>query len=202
MILGKNGKWMWLTSKAACLGDVVERCPQLVIDRFVLITSHDSGLIVLDDQQLKDGWKYLGEVANNPELVSDFKREGAFALSPRISATSILPVDVYDEWYVFAKPPQFETAEVFINWGAFSLSFGHTGRHELAPHGFEGRFWDQLLVLNPLSYIADNGYGTLLFTTADALLYEQMLLAIQDIELEVSTACDAKSPMDLGDCPS
>lgn len=49
------------------------------------------------------------------------------------------------------------------------------------------------LELNPLAYIADN--ESFSFVTQDALLYEQVLLAVQKVELEIGTACDARSTL-------
>jgi hypothetical protein len=185
MILGKNGKWMWLSSKAACMGDLVEKCSQILIDKFVLITSLDSGSYRLDDELIKSGWKYVGKDADD--------NEEEFALSPRITNPSILPRVHYDEWYVFNSPPKLETVEVFINLVDFGFSIGHVGLHKMESCTFEERFWDQLNVINPFAYIADN--GTLLFATFDGNLYEQVVLAVQDEERAVETACDARSTL-------
>lgn len=190
MLLGKNGKWNWLTSKAACLADVVERCPQLVIDRFVLITSLDSGLVQLDEAKLKAGWKPMCKRRRNFDWSHDVW-EDPLALSPRIADPKILPTDMYDEWYVFCTEPQIDTIEVFVNWG-FSPTFGHIGPQELGTHGeLEEHFWDQLAVINPRAYIADN--LELSFVTSDDPLFEQVMIAVQSVEFEVGTACDARS---------
>ena len=199
MLLGKNGKWSWLSSKAACMSDVVEKCPQSVIDKFVLVTSLDSGLVILDEERIKNGWKYVGKKAQNPELTSNYKVEGEFALSPRVTNPADIPKDIchgntYDEWYVFTSPPQIEAAEVFINWGGFGFSIGHIGLYELEGHTFEDRFWNQLSAINPHAYLADN--GTLLFATADGGLFEQVMIVVQNEELEIGTACDARSTLE------
>ena len=201
MIIGKYGKWMWLTSKSACMGDVVEKCPQLVIDKFVLVTSLDSGIVILDEQRLKDGWKYTVKEAHNPDFIGQDNRQGVFALSPRVSNPAEIPRDIchgnmYDEWYVFDSPPQIESLEVFINWGGFDLSIGHLGLHKMEPHAFEDRFWNQLAITQPHAYIADS--GTLLFTTDDDVLYQQVTMAVQDVEFQVQTACDARSTLGPG----
>lgn len=194
MLMGKNDKWMWVTSKAACLSEVVEGCPQLFVDRFVFITSFDSGLVQLNEEMLNAGWKHMGKRRKNFEWSGD-EWEDPLALSPRISDPTILPIDTYDEWYVFFSAPQIDTVEVFVNWG-FSPTFGHTGMHELRTHPeLEEHFWAQMNELNPHAYIADN--ESLSFVTADAARYEQVMLAIQNIELEIGTACDARST--LGD---
>jgi hypothetical protein len=190
MLLGKNGKWQWITSKAACLSDVVELCPQLFIDRFVLITSFDSGLVTLDEEKLKAGWKPTCKRRRNFDWSGEVWEE-PLALSPRVSDPKILPTDMYDEWYVFCTEPQIDTIEVFVNW-EFSPTFGHIGMQELGMHvELEAHFWNQLAVINPRAYIADN--QTLSFATADDALFEQVMIAVQDVELEVGTACDAKS---------
>ncbi len=199
MILGKNGKWMWLTSKAACLKDVVELCPQLVIDRFVLITSYDSGYVTLTDEHLHAGWQYTGGDAQ----IFEWRpvRDGQFALSPRVSNAAMLPIDMYDEWYVFYKPPVIHQLKIFVNAG-FSPTSGKVGLAEETSseyyEEFETHFWQQLSELDPRAYVADN--FNLSFVTSDEILFEQVVLAVQDVEQEVSTACDAKSPTDPNDC--
>ncbi len=191
MLLGKYGKWQWLNSKAACLADVVERCPQLVIDRFVLVTSYDSGLLQLDEEKLKAGWKHMCKRRRSFDWAHP-EWEEPLALSPRVSDPGILPIDMYDEWYVFYTEPQIDTIEVFVNWN-FSPTFGHTGLHELSTHvQLEVHFWNQLAVINPRAYVADN--QTLSFATSDDVLFEQVMIAVQNVEFEVGTACDVKSP--------
>lgn len=183
---------MWLNSKAPCLADIVELCPQMVIDRFVFITSLDSGLVQLNEDRLKTGWKPMGKRRKNFEWSHD-EWEDPLALSPRVSNAMILPTDMYDEWYLFTEEPQIDTIEVFVNWN-FSPTFGYAGMKELDTHvELEEHFWNQIAELNPLAYIAYN--ESFSFVTQDAPLYEQVLAAVQNVELEIGTACDARSTL-------
>lgn len=190
MILGKNGKWMWLTSKATGLRDVVERCPQFVIDKFVLVTSLDSGSLLLDESRLQSGWTYMGKEAQSADSAIDADARD-FTLSPRVKNTSILPTEWYDEWYVFPSPPQIGSLEVFVNDPDFCLTIGHIGLHEVVPYKFEEQFWMQIERVNPFSFISDN--GVLSFATSDGSLYEQVVIAVQDVEHLVAASCDARS---------
>lgn len=186
---------MWLTSKAACLKDVVELCPQLFIDRFVLITSYDSGYVTLTEEQLQAGWKYTGSDAQNFDWLPP--RDGLFALSPRVSDPTKVPIDMFDEWYVFYTPPVIDKLEVFVNrmfyptTGKVGLAEEQTSDHFVE---YEALFWKQLSDVNPRAYISDN--QTLSFVTFDSVLYEQVVMAVQDVEREVGTACDARSATD------
>lgn len=183
---------MWLNSKAPCLADIVELCPQMVIDRFVFITSIDSGLVQLDEDRLKAGWKPMGKRRKNFDWSHD-ECENPLALSPRVSNPVILPTGTYDEWYLFTKEPQIDTVEVFAN-GNFSPTFGYAEMKENHAHvELEQHFWNQIAELDPLAYIADN--QSFSFVTQDTSLYEQVLLAVQKVELEIGTACDARSTL-------
>ena len=92
---------------------------------------------------------------------------GDTAISPIVRSPSDVPTDnSYDEWYVYEAAPALSAVEVFINYGAFSLRdpSEHSQTDAISRGSVEwlawlrdaqNRFWNQLLRLNPESYLAD-----------------------------------------------
>jgi hypothetical protein len=175
MLLGKNGKWMWLTSRATALFELIERCPSIILSRHVVVTAFDSSPLELRESELESGWKYFGKSA----------------LSPRVTHTNQIPCDNFDEWYLFSATPNKEIDQVFINYCGFRLTAGHTGIQQLEGIPEESQFWEQLNIVQPYAYVA--GGDNLVFVTTDDALFEQVMIAVQNVEFEVGTACDAKS---------
>ena len=49
---GSRSRYHWLTSSEIELGTLVERCPEILENKFVAITSFDSGPLVLNDEEI------------------------------------------------------------------------------------------------------------------------------------------------------
>ncbi len=162
MLLGENGKWMWLTAPDLSPNDVLKRCPQLVIDRFVLITSKDNKPRALTEDCQKIGWQ---------------ARE-KYVLSPRIGSIDQLSAQFFDEWYIFLAPAEPAINENFVSHEGFRLTKGHMGLFEMKADEQEVRFWEQLSAVRPHAFIAAN--ENLFFCTDDGDLYESVAIAIQD----------------------
>ena len=107
--------------------------PELVVNRYVVNTSFDSGLLVPSDAERKQGWYVHGELAH----------------SPLIRSTDQLPYDQFDEWLVFEKPVQIDGFKTMVNHVGFTpIDFDWEDKRE--------RYWDQVLRLQPLHIIAQN----------------------------------------------
>ncbi len=152
-----NGDYHWLTAAGdVYLGTLLSVCPEIVLGRFVAVTSYDSGFLELGDRNSAAGWIAQDNIAYSPRISSidilSFQRDGAD--SPG-----------YDEWYVFPEErrlnPVFEgyyfefkpdagEILVFVNWFAFVL-------HDPEPYmpDILDRFWDQLRSIGPAAFIAD-----------------------------------------------
>lgn len=130
MQLGHYKEWSWLTTNKMYIADVLKAYPNLVINKHVLITSYDSGLVILDEKKLQSGWTYSGHVCHPHEFAKEAEPDRQFALSPRVADPQILPLDMYDEWYVFENPPKINELLVYVNY-EFRLSLGHMGLYAL-----------------------------------------------------------------------
>jgi hypothetical protein len=155
---GIHGSYHWLTSTEDYSGTLLRVCPEIVLGRYVAVTSTDSGILRLSEAERASGWH---------------SRQG-IAYSPKIGFAADIPHQVdgpdapgYDEFYVFENPcelgersqgnlflEEFAPAPgrtiVFVNWAAFQL-------HDPDPavQALVSLFWPQLERIQPESYIAD-----------------------------------------------
>jgi len=146
MARGGQGHYSWLESVGPTLGDVLEVAPDLVVGRWVAITSFDSGPLEPTAEELSQGWR----------------TENGVAVSPRVDSPFDLPHDQFDEWYVFADPIEKPKITVFVNNCNFQLSrpdYAGTDRVGAAllaatVSEWQDLFWAQLEELEPLAYMA------------------------------------------------
>jgi hypothetical protein len=110
---GKHGQFLWLERSIDAravdrpLIRLTKHCPDVLLGKRVVVTALDSGPFRPNEVQLNAGWK----------------RDGRFAISPRISDAGDVPFcGCFDEWYVFddAVPVTLDI-QVFVNMGTFSL---------------------------------------------------------------------------------
>ncbi|SRR6266404_1287424 len=147
---GLHGEYEWLTTRRDGLDALLRACPQVVIGKYVAITSFDSSPLPLNEIEKNAGWE---------------SRKGA-GYSPKVQTVETLPFEEYNEWYVLQSPfdlgqisqtdvlkyplPSGEIA-VFVNYGCFRLHMPDVP----AMQDLIELFWTQLESINPESYIAD-----------------------------------------------
>ena len=138
------------------MGTLLQLCPEAVLNRYLAVTSFDSGIRTPSEQETNAGWQFSGDVAYSPMVTSvdtlQFQRDG-------------LEFPGYDEWYVFDTPrklgPLFHGSPFefqagrgetinFVNMFAFVL-------HDDDPNirGIFNIFWRQLKTFEPETFIAD-----------------------------------------------
>ena len=152
---GTHGEFHWLTVGGdVYMGTFLTLVPEAVLGRYLAVTSLDSG-VPREFPELLPGWKLRGDVVYSPIVESVgsllYQRDGPE--SPG-----------YDEWYVFATPHdlgqvfhgnyfEFQPGRgetlVFVNTFAFVLH-----KPGVLPEILD-RFWNQLEIIDPESYIAD-----------------------------------------------
>lgn len=169
METGSRGRYFWLTSADHDLDNLLMSCPQIVLARYLAVTSFDSGSLV----------------PNKDEVIAGWESRGGIAYSPKIESVEKLPYDLYDEWYLFKSPRDlgnlfqgnvFETSlqdgqvASFVNFGGFSL-------HSPEMKDLADLFWLQLGLIQPESFIAD---GRLLnFVTYDEQRFAAVCAALR-----------------------
>jgi hypothetical protein len=173
---GQAGEYRWLATGRYVLHDLLEACPEAVLGKCLVVSSFDSGHLVPTPKELKKGW-----------LV-----HGRLAVLPRVAAIGELPHDLYDEWYIFASPTLPKIAEIFVNYGGFTLrpmsvaeeferarnSVGAIADLKMIQQEFDRQqgvidsFWAQMEQVRPESYISDG--DNLIFATSDPKLFERV----------------------------
>src|SRR5690348_7922714 len=104
---GEFNEYVWIEwdDRSAFLNELISLAPSLVLGKYLVNTSFDSGKLPLGNDEITNGWSY----------------DGALTLSPEIRAITMIPVCQYDEWYIFETPKQLEDCEAFVNYCGFSL---------------------------------------------------------------------------------
>ncbi len=98
---GSRAGYQWLTSDQHCLDDIVRLCPEVLLNRFLAITSTDSGDPKWWAEKLP-GWECRGGVG----------------YSPRLDSTAGISCQGFDEWYTFDTAA--DLGEVIRNENPFS----------------------------------------------------------------------------------
>ena len=170
---GSRGIYEWLVADEDI--DLPKICPEIVLGKYVAITSNDSGPYIPNEHEVAAGWDSHGKIAYSPTMVN----------------TDDLPrsPEAYDEWYVFTRPVDlgnshlgeniFEVAQApghvsdFVNYGHFTFD---------RPDALTELFWKQMEWIRPESYMADGFY--LNFATANKRLFAIIRNAVNVLHLE------------------
>jgi hypothetical protein len=171
--VGTRGRYDWLVSEYQ-IDDLLRTCPETVLNKYLAITSFDSGPLSLSENEKAAGWQSRGSIA----------------YSPRVTTVHDLPHDLFDEWYVLEAPVDlggllspaknpFEASLQkglvcpFVNFGGFSLS-------RPAMKDPADMLWQQLEWIRPESYIADGDY--LNFVSSNRDIFGAVQKALRALE--------------------
>jgi hypothetical protein len=168
---GARGEYQWLTSGQHDLAALLQMCPQVVLGKYIAVTSFDSGPLILNDDEVSAGWRARNDIAYSPKIQSvDKLTHGERA--------------GWNEWYVFGAPMDlgqmfsgnvFEyplqpgTVAAFVNYSGFSF-------HTPIMKDLADLFWKQLEWICPESYIADG--DILNFASRDKRLFAGVLQSL------------------------
>lgn len=164
---GKHGVYDWLVTDEFV--DLPQICPQVFVGKYVAITSIDSWPLFPSDEDLAAGWQTREKIA----------------YSPKLRSPEDLPLEGWDEWYIFEKltdlgisligenifemPQQRGHVSVFVN---YNLALHRPDMEDLA-----SLFWQQLEWIQPESYVAINDY--LNFVSSDKNLFTAVHAALK-----------------------
>jgi hypothetical protein len=167
---GSHGLYEWLVTDQRF--DLLQACPEIVVGKYVAITSLDSGPLILTAKETIAGWQ----------------SRGGIAYSPQISNVEDLPRAGWDEWYIFESPADlgvshlgenvFEVPQeqrhvsVLVN---YCIALHQPGMEDLAT-----LLWQQIAWIRPESYVADNDY--LNFVSMNKTLFAKVYEAVKALE--------------------
>jgi hypothetical protein len=151
LTVGSQGSYEWLVTDENF--DLLQLCPEVVLGKFVAVTSIDSSEFVPTEKETAAGWQSHGKIA----------------YSPKIQHAADLPREGWDEWYIFndfndpadlgksyLQENVFEAPRgqghlsVFVNY-CFALNQPEMDR-------LVTLFWQQMEWVRPESYVADSDY--------------------------------------------
>jgi hypothetical protein len=168
---GSANGYHWLVSTNRQL-DVLECCPDVVLGKYVAITSFDSGALRLTEEQRSAGWVSRGEIAYSPE----------------IQHVNTVPQTYFSELYVFDAPtnlgvlaaPSAKIFESEMQQGQVHTFVNYDfGFHDPEYADLAHMFWRQLGWMKAESYLAENDY--LIFVTANAKVFAPVYEALRQV---------------------
>ena len=148
LTLGSKGVYEWLVTDEQF--DLLQICPEIVLGKYVAITSIDSGELVPTDNERAAGWHSHEKIA----------------YSPRVQHAGDLPREGWDEWYIFNNPTELGTSHLQENIFEVPRGRGHLSvfvnycfaLHRPEMESIAALFWQQMDWVCPESYVADNDY--------------------------------------------
>ena len=125
------------------VGELVKKCPEIFIGKYLVMTALDSSPLTLSEEQKQAGWVRRGDLVYSPKLLSLEEVHGG----------------EFDEWYLFEQPMAEQWPDVFVNDWGWSLA----PTEDTAIRTFQASFWRLLERIRPETYIADG--NTLIVAT-------------------------------------
>ncbi len=166
MAIGARGDYQWVTSEQHYLDDIVRLCPEVLLGRYLAVTSTDSGDPARWAKELS-GWECRGGVAYSPRLESiegiDYQVHGRGNGG-------------FDEWYLFEVPADLGGEIVALVNYYFSPDLANDARSVI--------FWEQIEKFQPESYISD-GSECVTFVSRNAGLFQSVCEAFAIAEVRI-----------------
>lgn len=170
LTVGSQASYEWFVTDQQF--DLLQVCPDVVLGKYVAITSFDSGPLLPTEEEKAAGWRSQSNIA----------------YSPKIQDAASVPHDQYDEWYIsdspidlgvshiggniFEAPQEQGHLSVFVNYG-FAL---HPPERAAT---LADLFWPQMARVHPETYVADNDYLT--FVTLNRSLFARVFDAVKTL---------------------
>lgn len=174
MTVGSYGAYEWLATEQS-LDDLLRLCPELVLGKYIAITSIDSGSFYPTDEQFASVWE---------------NRHG-IAYSSRIENVEQIPREGWDEWYIFEnpadlgaliRPSEKSVFEASLTSGeVYAFVNFNFGLHASSDKSMAPYFWKQFEWIRPQTYIADSGYH-LMVISSDRTLFKAARQVVSELE--------------------
>ena len=165
--VGSQDSYDWLVTDEDF--DLLELCPEIVLGKYVAVTSIDSGHLTPTDKEMATGWQSRANIA----------------YSPKIENAQDVPFEGWDEWYIFNTPTDLGTSHLAENIFEVPHEQGHLS--VLVNYGFAlypperanlaDLFWPQLARIGPESYVANNDFLT--FVSINKALFARVRDALK-----------------------
>ena len=105
--VGSQVSYEWLVTDENF--DLLELCPEIVLGKYVAVTSIDSGQLIPTEKETVAGWQSRAKIA----------------YSPKIENAQDLLHGGWDEWYIFNTPSDLGTSHLAENIFEMPQEQGH-----------------------------------------------------------------------------
>ena len=95
--VGSRDSYEWLVTDEDF--DLLELCPEIVLGKYLAVTSIDSSQLIPTEKEKAAGWQSRANVA----------------YSPKINNGEDVPRDGWDEWYIFNTPTDLGNSHLAEN---------------------------------------------------------------------------------------
>jgi hypothetical protein len=171
---GTHREYEWIVADPN-LDDLLRLVPEIVLGKYVAVTSIDSSPLIPTDEEREVGWE----------------SRGGIAYSPRITGVEVLPREGWDEWWVFEKQiddlgqlVSVTECNIFaspVSRGAVHALVNYNlGLHLPEMQPLIDIFWRQFDWIRPQSYLAEND-SYLTVVSADKDLINATRHALQNL---------------------
>ena len=179
--VGAHADYEWLVTEQY-LEDLLKLCPEIVLGKYIAVTSNDSGHFYPTEEERAAGWQIRNGIA----------------YGPKVEDAQSLPRAGWDEWFVFENPTDLggmapQGSNPFaapLTWGgvhAFVNSNFNLGLHtDNGGNGIAPYFWKQFSWIRPQSYIAESDYF-LTFISANKHLFASVCDALTALDADASS---------------
>jgi hypothetical protein len=141
IISGQTDNYYWLecSCESYDLTQFLTEFKSAVLTINLAVISFDSDSFVPTEDEYLRGWIYENEIAYFDNL-NQQELEGAIC-------------DQYDQWLLFDQPTRFEKFDIYVNYGAFSLSelYDSTELNK----SVKSNFWREIASVKPTKFILD-----------------------------------------------
>jgi hypothetical protein len=158
---GSHGEYSWVQTTDFGIDALLAICPAVLLNKFVAVTSCDSGPLPLSQQNGAVGWHVRNGVA----------------YSPRMTSPKLFPYHVhFDEWYVFTEAAEFEKIdranteqdplETFVS--------SYLRLDDPETQDWATKLWTLLGQIRPESCVSEADWGWLTFITRNQELFRPL----------------------------
>ncbi len=178
MFEGKFENYKWLETRSFSIHNLINVCPEILRDKFLVISSFDSGSLIPTENESRKGW-----YSKNNLMYTN-----------RLNNLTELPHEHYDEWYVLLEAKEISITDIFVNYGGFSLRDPEYKLNEADPtwdligikktndyeRDRQNIFWFNLKNSSAESYIADG--DNFIFVTQNKDYFDNVKSKILEFE--------------------
>ena len=129
--------WIELDIESCNIGTIVQKAPELLLNKNLIIVSFDGDSFVPTNEELSRGWVFENEIAYFDNINIEELNGPIF--------------DVYDQWLVTTSNIRINKMDSYVNYSGFSLLSENI--QDSLFENLTGKFWNEIHEINPDQFI-------------------------------------------------